>query len=150
MPDSGLWQQKSPVQVVEAYLQAWNDHSGQAVVRTFADGGTYVDPTLPGPVASDDLEGYVDALVEAFPDLRFETDGIIADGDRVVVQWRMTGTNTGPLPGMPAPTGGTSNLPGLDVITVGSAGILSVVGYFDQLTFLGQLGVEVQVAPPHG
>jgi steroid delta-isomerase-like uncharacterized protein len=150
MADSGHQQQQSPVQVVEAYLQAWNDRSGQAVVQTLADGGTYVDPTLPGPVAGDDLKGYVDALVEAFPDINFENEGIMAAGDRVVLQWRMTGTNTGPLPGMPAPTGGTSNLPGIDVITVGPAGIISVVGYFDQLTFLGQLGVEVQVGPPNG
>jgi steroid delta-isomerase-like uncharacterized protein len=136
------------VEQVEAYLQAWNDHDGHAVVRTLADGGTYVDPTLPGPISGQELRNLVEALANAFPDLAFAVEALLPAGDRVVVQWRMTGTNTGTLPGLAAPTGATCDLPGVDVITVGPDGIASVVGYFDQLTFLGQLGVEVQVGPP--
>jgi predicted ester cyclase len=86
-------------------------------------------------VSGNDLEGYVDALVAAFPDFEFVTEGITAEGNQVAAQWRMTGTNTGPLPGTRTPTGGTADLPGVDVIAVGPAGIISVVGYFDQLTF---------------
>jgi hypothetical protein len=44
--------------------------------------------------------------------------------------------------------GGRTDLPGVDVITVGPDGIRSVVGYFDQLTMLAQLGVDLQVGPP--
>jgi hypothetical protein len=40
---------------------------------------------------------------------------------------------------VPQPTGGTCDLPGVDVITVGLGGIVSVVGYFDQKTFVEQL-----------
>ena len=153
MTDSGLRhvgsdQLRSPVEVAQAYIQAWNAHDGEAVVRTFADDGTYVDPTLPEPLSGDGIKGLVDALVTGWPDLTFETEGIVADGDRVVLQWRMTGTNDGPLPGMSTPTGGRSNLPGIDVIAVGPDGITSVVGYFDQITLLAQLGLDVQVGPP--
>lgn len=136
-------QPRPPVEVVEAYLQGWNDHDGEAVARQFAAGGTYVDPTLPGPLPGEDIKGYVDALVTGFPDLAFAAEAILADGNRAVLQWRMSGTNTGPLPGLPEPTGGTSDLPGIDVITVGSAGIISVVGYFDQITMLRQLGIDI-------
>jgi predicted ester cyclase len=75
------------------------------VVRTLVAGGTYVDPTLPGPVSGGDLNGYINALVAAFPDMAFTTERIIAAGDLVVLQWRMAGTNLGPLPGALAPTG---------------------------------------------
>ncbi|MGH3787483.1 MAG: hypothetical protein ACRDRG_13230 [Pseudonocardiaceae bacterium] len=34
------------------------------------------------------------------------------------------------FPGASNPTGGTCDLPGIDVITVGSDGIISVVSYF--------------------
>jgi hypothetical protein len=33
----------------------------------------------------------------------------------------------------------------IDVLTVGPAGITSVVGCFDQLMFLAQLGLDIQI-----
>lgn len=130
-----------PTEVVQAYLQGWNDHNGKAVVATLAEDGTYVDPTLAGPIGGQTLAEYVDGLAAAFPDLSFDIEQLTAEGDRVVAQWRMHGTNTGPLPGLPGPTGRTCDLPGIDVITVGPGGITSVVGYFDQKTFADQLAV---------
>ncbi len=60
----------------------------------------------------------------------------------------MRGTNDGaPLPGTAAPTGGTLDLPGVDVITTAGDRIIDVVGYFDQKTFLEQLGRRVLVVP---
>jgi steroid delta-isomerase-like uncharacterized protein len=136
-----------PVEVAQAYLQGWNDHDGAAVARLFAPSGTYVDPTLPGPLSGEAIAEYVAGLVAAFPDLAFAVEGISVDGDRVTAQWRMQGTNTGPFPGAPQPTGGTCDLRGVDVITVGSDGITSVVGYFDQKTFFEQLGRYALVVP---
>jgi steroid delta-isomerase-like uncharacterized protein len=130
-----------------AYVSAWNEHDGAAVRRLFEEGGTYVDPTLPGPLSGEAIEMMVAGLVAAFPDLRFSVEGISVDGDRVTLQWRMHGTNTGPLPGAPQPTGGRSSLPGVDVITIGAGGIASVVGYFDQKTFVEQLGLQAVVVP---
>lgn len=136
-----------PVEVAESYLQAWNDHDGAAVARLFAPNGTYIDPTLRGPLSGDAIATHVVGLVAAFPDLAFAVEGISADGDRVTAQWRMQGTNTGPFPGAPQPTGGTCDLAGVDLITVGCDGITSVVGYFDQKTFVEQLGLQALIVP---
>jgi steroid delta-isomerase-like uncharacterized protein len=133
--------------VAQAYLAAWNAHDGAAVLATLAPAGTYVDPTLAAPIGGEALVGYVTALAAAFPDLRFDVERISADGDRVTMPWRMRGTNTGLLPGIPEPTGATCDLPGIDVITIGDAGIVSVVGYFDQKTFVEQLGLQALVVP---
>lgn len=137
----------SPVEAAQAYLAAWNAHDPAAVLATFADTGTYVDPTLPGPIGGEALAGYVAGLCAAFPDLHFDIENVSVDGNRIVVQWRMHGTNTGPLPGAPEPTNGTCDLPGVDVITMGGAGITDVVGYFDQKTFVEQLGLQALVVP---
>jgi steroid delta-isomerase-like uncharacterized protein len=131
----------------QAYLAAWNAHDGAAVAATLAPHGTYIDPTLPAPIGGEALIGYVAALTGAFPDLRFEVEQVSADNDRVIVAWRMRGTNTGLLPAMPEPTGSACDLPGIDVITVDDAGIVSVVGYFDQKTFVEQLGLQALVVP---
>ncbi len=138
---------ESPVQAAREYLKGWNDHDGAAVSRLFAPEGTYVDPTLSGPLSGPAIAAHVAGRVAAFPDLAFVVEEVSVDGDRVTVQWRMQGTNTGPFPGVPKPTGGTCDLPGIDVITVGAQGITSVVGYFDQKTFVEQLGLHAMVVP---
>lgn len=138
---TGTTTSRTPVETVQAYLDAWNAHDGAAVVATFDESGTYVDPTLPGPIGGADLAGYVAGLATAFPDLHFAVEDLVVAGARVVLQWRMRGTNTGPLPGAPGPTNGSCDLPGVDIITVTDAGITGVVGYFDQKTFAEQLGL---------
>jgi hypothetical protein len=58
----------------------------------------------------------------------------------------MTGTQSGQFNGLP-PTEARIKLPGIDVITLRDTGLLSVEGYFDQRTFLEQLGVQLAVQP---
>ena len=130
----------------ERYLAAWNAHDGAAVADLVT--GSYSDPTLPAPVRGPAIAAMVDGLCAAFPDLRFDHVAALVDGDKLVLQWRMRGTNDGaPLPGAPAATGGTIDLPGVDVITTANGRLLDVVGYFDQKTFVEQLGLQALIAP---
>ena len=136
----------SALEAASAYFDAWNAHDGAAVARTVT--GTYVDPTLPTPINGDDLAATVDGLCAAFPDLRFMLEGTNVDGDTVIARWRMRGTNDGaPLPGAPAPTNGTIDLAGIDVITTSEGRVVDVIGYFDQKTFVEQLGLQAIVMP---
>jgi steroid delta-isomerase-like uncharacterized protein len=137
----------SAVQTAERYLAGWNAHDGDAVAACFAAGGTYVDPTLPGPLPREAITGYVAAVLTALPDLHFATEDVGNDGGRVYARWRMQGTWTGPMPGLPEPTGQRCDLPGIDVIEVGPDGITRVVGYFDQQTFAEQIGLRLEVHP---
>src|SRR3954452_5853832 len=141
--------QPTAASAVEAYAAAWNAHDGAAVAALV--GGSYVDPTLPAPVSGDAIAAMVDGLCAAFPDLRFETVGLHVDGDTTTFHWRMRGTNDGaPLPGAPAPTGGTIDLPGVDIITTTAGRVVDVVGFFDQKTFVEQLGLQTFVMPSDG
>jgi predicted ester cyclase len=133
-----------------AYLDAWNRHDGAGVAALVT--GSYTDPTLPERLRGPALAAVVDGLCAAFPDLAFEAEGPpLVDGDRMLLQWRMRGANTGaPLPGAPAPTGGAIDLPGVDVVTVAEGRIVDVVGYFDQKTLVEQLGLQIFVMPVDG
>jgi len=132
---------------VRAYVDAWNAHDPDLVVETFAEGGTYIDPTLPEAVTGDAIGEYAAGLWETFPDLSFDVDRLASADDGVVLlQWTMRGTQEGPLEDLP-PTGETVALPGMDVIEVADAGIASVRGYFDGGTMLRQLGLRVDVQP---
>jgi predicted ester cyclase len=50
------------------------------------------DEELHGP---EGVKGAVSWLRSAFPDLRFEIDDVVSDGDRVVLRWTARGTHGG-------------------------------------------------------
>lgn len=130
------------------YVAAWNSRRGAALVAALAPGGTYVDPMLPGPLSGDALAGYVDALAASTPDLALVSDQLSIDGSRLWASWHMTGTWTGPFPGLPEPTGAAWEIRGVDVVAVGAEGLTEIVGYFDSGAFLRSLGLSVAVGPP--
>jgi steroid delta-isomerase-like uncharacterized protein len=133
---------------LEQYFDAWNSHRPEAVPAALTDGGTYEDPTTGGPLSGDALTASVAGVLAGFPDVHFEIVSLATTGDRATAQWRMQGTNTGPLPGGPA-TGATLDLPGADFFTYDADAdkISSVVGYFDTATMLGQLGLQAHITP---
>ena len=133
---------------LERYFDAWNSHRPEAVAAALTSGGTYEDPTTGGPLTGDALTASVAGVLAAFPDVHFEVVSVSTDGDTASAQWRMQGTNTGPLPGGPA-TGGTLDLPGADFFTYGAEAdqVRSVVGYFDTATMLSQLGLQAHITP---
>ena len=69
-----------------------------------------------GPQAFRD---YYSAIRSAIPDARYEVDDLIAEGDRVVVRWRLLGTHKGNFPGFPvSPTGRAIALHGIAIYRV--------------------------------
>jgi predicted ester cyclase len=69
----------------------------------------------------------------------------IADGDLVATHITMTGTNTGPMMGMP-PTGKSVKYDGVEVVRVLNDKIVEFWGLLDMLTMMQQLGLAP--APP--
>ena len=135
------------VDLAKNYFDAWNAHDADALVATFEAAGSYRDPGTNGPLTGDAIGAYAKGLWDAFPDLSFE----IRSQDqtragKIVAEWTMNGTNTGPFAGLP-PTGRSVSLPGLDIVETGSSGIASVTGYFDSRVVPEQLGLDVIVQP---
>jgi steroid delta-isomerase-like uncharacterized protein len=78
------------------------------------------------------------AFHEAFPDGRGEILDVHVNGDVVIVEWRMAGTNDGPLNGAP-PTGRAFSRRGCSVATVRGGKIVAYHDYFDRLALLEQI-----------
>jgi len=136
-----------PERAARAYLDAWNARDARAIVATFAENGTYEDPTTTGPLTGSAIGDNATALWSAFPDLAFETVRLAEAGPGVaVLEWRMKGTNAGSFRELP-PTGKKVDVPGIDVIAVEASGIRSVRGYFDSRAVPDQLGLQVVVQP---
>ncbi|KAA1188430.1 ester cyclase [Pseudohalioglobus sediminis] len=83
---------------------------------------------------------------DAFPDTRITMVAEpIAEGDRVFVRWRWTGTHEHPFRGV-APTSRKIDVLGEDVIRIQDGRITDVWPLFDPLRLMFQLGALQQVA----
>src|ERR1700736_555515 len=120
-------QRRSGMQVpdaVQTYFDAWNARDSGALVASFAEGGTYEDPASGGVLTGEAIGRYADGLWAIFPDLSFEVISAAETGPgRIAAQWRMTGTNTGPLSPLVPPLGMPVDLPGADFIEAGPDGV---------------------------
>ena len=135
-----------PTEVARRYIDAWNLRSPAAISEMFMEGGTYTDPVSKGALTGSAIGSFAEALFAAFPDLNFEITSNAESGSGVILEWTMRGTNTGSLSGLP-PTGAKMAQEGIDVIRLIGDKVLSVRGYFDRQTMLGQLGLQIVVQP---
>ena len=70
-----------------------------------------------GPTGPQGFRNYYSAIRSALPDARYAVDDLIAEGDRVVVRWRLLGTHEGDFRGI-APTGRPIVLKGIAIYRV--------------------------------
>ena len=94
-----------------------------------------------GPAA---MTAYSKPLVGAFSHAVHRIDLIVVDGDAVAVEGAWIATHTGPLvtpDGEVPPTGRTISLPFAATLRLSGGRIASLHLYYDQLAFLGQLGL---------
>lgn len=135
------------IDIANRYFAAWNRRDAQALLSTFAESGTYRDPTIPGELTGAAIAENAQTLWRAFPNLVFEILSVAETRPgRVAAEWVMTGTNDGEFRGLPA-TNKSISLPGADFITVECDTIQSVTGYFDTRTIPEQLGLQVVIQP---
>jgi steroid delta-isomerase-like uncharacterized protein len=108
----------------------------------FVEDYVHHDPALP-PEVQHGRDAYkrLHAMFRAaLPDLRFALEDEVAEDDRVVGRWTVTGTHEGELLGVP-PTGKRLTLTGIQILRVADGRIAEQWVNFDALGMLRQLGV---------
>ena len=106
----------------EFFEQVWNQGSEEAIDRFIAENAGGNDPDF--GMGREGFKKQWRKWRDAFPDLHFEIEEIIAEGDTVVARWTLTGTQTGPFLGI-APTGRKIRVSGMsmDHLRDGSPGL---------------------------
>ena len=121
--------------------EGWNKGNVSVIDQFYAPDVVQHDPGSPMPVTSSAaLKQYVGVFLTAIPDLHFEIDDLIAEGDKVVWRFTSRGTQTGPLLNLP-PTGKSSIVTGMVFFRLTDGKIAEVWVNIDNLGLLQQLGV---------
>ena len=104
------------------------------------------DPSEPEPVRGRDAyRAGVEMYLNAFSGLRTRIDDQVAEGDKVVTRWTITGRHEGDLSGIP-PTGKDVEFTGIDIHRLKDGRIVEEWTHWDTLGLMRQLGVVPEVA----
>lgn len=105
-------------------------------------------PTVPGGkiTGAEGYKQYIQSHRAAFPDLHVTIQDQIADGDKVVTRWSVTGTHKGPEIGVP-PTGKQVTVTGITIARYQGGKFVEVWEISDALGLLMQLGVVPMPEP---
>ena len=122
-------------------MEAWNSHDPNRLAKGVDQNFIGESDTLPSPInGPQGLAQFMGVYVTAFPDLRFEIEQQLAEGDFVVTRWVATGTHRGDLMGIP-PTGRQAVTHGCTVSQFKNGKDLHDWIYWDSGNLLRQLGV---------
>lgn len=108
----------------------------EAIAPTFV----YRASTLADVHGPADLKEFFTAHRRAFPDIHYIIEEVVAEGEKVVVHWTITGTHQGQLRDIPT-TGKRVKVPGITIFRFANEHIVDGRAVWDALTFLQQLGV---------
>ncbi len=143
-----------PAEMVTRLLDAWNARDLDKFTGLLSEDIEWYDPAMPQPPARGRVavRDFAEAILEAFPDFRYEVDGPIctaADESRCAIVWRISATHRHPLRPMGyAPTGRRATFEGVDVLDIRDGKIIRIRTSFDPIFAAEQLlGMRLRPVP---
>lgn len=128
-------QRNKAMRAAKRYEEAWNSHNAKVVAALYAEDATVQMPDLGEPIKGrTEIEKSIAGYFQAFPDLKSETTSMVAEGNKFVIEGKMTGTNSGAMKGskgeMPA-TNQKIDIPYVMVATLNDSLISEDHTYFN-------------------
>jgi steroid delta-isomerase-like uncharacterized protein len=140
--------ERNKMNLQRLYDEVMNAHRVDAADELITPDRPDHDPNLP-PEFTQDREGFkrlFRMFIKAFPDLSFQNEHMVAEGDLVAAYSVMRGTHRGEFMGIP-PTGKSFSVYASDVCRFTDGGLISEHwGVFDMGSMLRQLGVSSPAA----
>ncbi|MEO8352401.1 MAG: ester cyclase [Chthoniobacteraceae bacterium] len=126
--------------IIRRYFDGWANHADTRV----ADELIVPDLVMHhGEVKSEGLEPFKQSMAgfhTIFPDLHFAIEDLIANQDKVLVRWLMTGTQRGEYLGQP-PSGKSLRVTGMSLFQIAGGKIAEIWVNMDRLEMMQQLGL---------
>ena len=123
------------------WAELWTAHDIDRLLALFTEDCIYEDVAFAlVNHGKRELRLFAQGMLAAFPDLRVELKSHFAAESWGAMEWIMSGTHEGDLPGMAA-THKKFSLRGATVAELNEARIKRLSDYFDLTTFLKQIGL---------
>lgn len=87
----------------------------------------------------EETAGSLRAIRAGFPDIHYAIDGVVAEGDKVLIRWNGTGTQTGPFLGI-APSNAPVDMSGMNAFRFACGKIVEGWSEANSLTIMRQIG----------
>jgi steroid delta-isomerase-like uncharacterized protein len=133
--------EQNKVLVRRFFEEVFNKMDQHAAAEIIAPGFVAHHPAFPdgirGPEGIMQMTGMFHA---AFPDLHYNPQDLVAEGDKVAVRWLASGTHRGPFQGFPA-TGKSVTITGTDIFRLGASQLEEAWVNSDFLGLMQQLGM---------
>jgi steroid delta-isomerase-like uncharacterized protein len=122
-----------------AIEEVWNKGNLDAAKEYYA-ADVVIHGAVPGqPQGIAGVRQAIGASRAGFPDLHLEIEDIVAEGDRVVNRWTMTGTHKGEYMGI-SPTGKRIEWSGISLVRIAESKIAEIWTGADRQALMQQLG----------
>lgn len=134
-------------QVMEQFIRFINTGDRSIGESIISPDVIFYAPTSPEPLRG--FDGYIavlDMMRGAMPDVQWKAEEFIAEGDKVMIRFTMSGTQTQPFMGMPA-TGKSVKVTAMNIYQLKDGKIIREHGLPDIFTMLQQLGAIPAPAP---
>ncbi|MFN8590953.1 MAG: ester cyclase [Thermomicrobiales bacterium] len=122
----------------EFFEQIWNQRSEEAIDRFVSESAAGNDPDF--GQGREGFKAQWRQWMDAFPDLHFAIEEMVAEGDTVVARWTLTGTHQGPFLGI-APTGRKIRVAGMSLDHLRDGILVSGFDGWDNYGLRQQLGI---------
>ncbi len=121
------------------YEEVWNRRRYDAAADFFASDSVRHEASGPVRGGAEGIARNAAAWCAAFPDTRYTVEDVIAEGDRVLTRWTLTGTQQGEFMGI-APTGRQIRVTGMSLDIIEDGMIVEGFDAWDALGLRQQLG----------
>ena len=123
------------------FEEIWNNKKLDVIDELMAADYVHHDPQSPDvPSGIEGYKQFVSYYLNAFPDLHYTIEDLLADGNTVAIRWTATGTHQGDLPGI-TKTGRQISVTGMTIARVRDGKFIESWGNWDALGLMQQLGV---------
>jgi len=132
--------------MLDDWARAWSSNNSsddpERVLALFVDDCVFEDVTF-GVVArgKEELRSFVKGAFAAVPDFKYGLTSRFAASHWAVIEWVMSGTHKGDLPGMPATGKRFSWVRGSSILELEAGKIRRESDYWDAATFMKQVGL---------
>ena len=128
--------------VLDSWAAAWSSHDVEQVLILFTDDCVYEEVTFGVVVrGKEELRAFANGAFAAVPDFKFELTSQFIAGPFGAIEWVMSGTHNGDLPGLPATGNRFSSIRGATIVELAGGKIRRNSDYWDAASLMKQVGL---------